>query len=91
MHQTAEDYGKHRAEYSHDYDLERCIQRPIDDETDPPIWRIAPSRPAEPPKRCVMSVAAKTRGAVLRGRAEFSRTAASTKFVPRSFSIPQMR
>ena len=34
----------------------------------PPIWRAAPSRPAEPPKRCVIRVDTKISGAILNGR-----------------------
>ena len=61
----------------------RCFHRPI--------WRMAPSRPEEPPSRWVSTVAAKMRGAVRRRRGWFSRTATRTKLVPRSFSMPQIR
>ena len=69
----------------------RCIHRPILEEMEPPIWRMAPSRPEEPPTRWVITAEIKTRGAVRRGRAAFSRTATSTKLVPRSFSMPHTR
>ena len=69
----------------------RRIPRPSLEERDPPIWRMAPSRPEEPPSRWVRMVAANTRGAVRRRRGLFSRTATSTKLVPRSPSMPQAR
>ena len=46
----------------------RRIHRPTLEEMEPPIWRMAPSRPEEPPHRWVSMVAAKTRGAVRRRR-----------------------
>ena len=67
------------------------IHWPTLEEMEPPIWRMAPSRPEEPPSRWVSTVAAKMRGAVRRRRGWFSRTATRTKLVPRSFSMPQIR
>ena len=60
-------------------------------EMEAPNWRAAPSRPAEPPTRWVMTVERKMRGAVRSFMGSCSRTATSTRFVPRSFSIPQVR
>ena len=69
----------------------RRIHRPTLEEMDPPIWRMAPSRPEEPPTRWVIMVDTNTNGAVRRRRGWFSRTAASTKLVPRSPSMPHTR
>ena len=33
----------------------------------PPSWSAAPSRPAEPPKRCVITVLTKIKGAIING------------------------
>ena len=69
----------------------RRKRRPAQAAREPPSWRAAPSRPAEPPHRWVRAVAAKIRGAVRSRRGPASRTATSTRSVPRSFSMPQAR
>ena len=69
----------------------RWIFLPTQAPMEPPSWRAAPSRPAEPPTRWVMTVERKMRGAVRSFMGSCSRTATSTRFVPRSFSIPQVR
>ena len=69
----------------------RRMARPTDAAREPPSWRAAPSRPAEPPAAWVMMVDRKIRGAVRSFMGSASRTATSTKLVPRSFSILQMR
>ena len=69
----------------------KCTTRPSQAPREPPSWRAAPSRPAEPPTRWVRMVATKISGAVRRRMGSASRTAMSTRLVPWSFSIPLRR
>ena len=56
----------------------------------PPIWRAAPSRPAEPPNKWVIIVAAKISGAIYAGTSWFFPcTAVIMMFVPLSCLTPQ--
>ena len=69
----------------------RWIFLPTQAPMEPPSWRAAPSRPADPPTRWVRMVDRKMRGAVRRRMGSASRTAVSTRLVPRSRSIPLQR
>ena len=65
--------------------------RPMLPETEPPSWRAAPSRPAEPPNRWVSTVERKISGAVRKGMERFSRTAIKTELVEPPSGIPARR
>ena len=57
----------------------------------PPICNAAPSRPAEPPNRCVINVDTKIRGAIRSGNSSSEWMAEMTRFVPVSFSLCKKR
>ena len=54
----------------------------------PPSCKAAPSRPAEPPNRWVITVAVKIKGAVFQETVSRERTENSTISVPGSLSMP---
>ena len=65
---------------------------PIDTPILPPIWRAAPSRPEEPPNKCVITVDTNMSGAIREG-ISFSTLLMEpiTRFVPLECLIPHMR
>ena len=57
----------------------------------PPICKAAPSRPADPPNKCVISVDTKISGAIRSGSSSSEWIAEMTRFVPVSFSLCRIR
>ena len=67
----------------------KCSSCPSPCPSEPPTCSAAPSRPAEPPKRCVSTVDTMMSGAIFTGTRSLSRMASSTRFVPRGFRAPR--